>query len=122
MMLGRILLALGALILIGTAVFHVTEGAETAAWLRGERGAVMQLLWHIPSLDWIVVGIAWLLIAWRGTQVSAPIVWVLALVPFGTAAMIASALGPAFLDMWLLAGAALLASLGALALPKRAIA
>lgn len=121
-MLGRILLTLGALTLIGTAVFHVTGGADAAAWLRGERGAVMQLLWNMPTLDWIVVGIVWLLIAWRGTQTAAPIVWVLALVPFGAAAMIASALGPAFLDMWLLAGAALLAALGALALPKRAIA
>lgn len=117
-MLGRGLLALAALILIGTAVWHGLGGTEAAGWLRGERGVVVQALWFVPTLDWTVIASVWLGIAVRGTARSAPIVWLLALVPFGAAALIAGTLGPAFLTMWLLAGAALFAVLGGMALPK----
>lgn len=117
-MLGRILLTLGALVLIGTAAFHGSGAGMVAGWLNGERGALLQILWFIPALDWVVVGLAWLFIAWRGTNRFAPLVWVLALVPAGAAAMVASAVGPNFLGVWLLAAAALLAVLGSIALPR----
>jgi hypothetical protein len=119
-MLGRILLTLGALVLMGTAAFHASGGAIVAGWLGGQRGAVLQMLWFIPALDWAVVGLAWLYIAWRGSRHMAPLVWVLALIPGGAAAMVASAAGPIYLGMWLLAAATLLAVLGSIALPRRA--
>jgi hypothetical protein len=89
-----------------------------AGWLSGERGALLQLLWYIPTLDWAAVGLAWLYIAWRGSQRFAILVWLLALIPGGAAAMVAAAVGPYFLGFWLLAGATLLALLGSIALPK----
>jgi hypothetical protein len=117
-MLGRIMLALGAVVLLGTAAFHASGGPMVAGWLSGERGAVLQMLWYIPTLDWAVVGLAWLFIAWRGDHRLRWLVWLLAAIPGGAAAMVASAVGPNFLGLWLLAGATLLAALGALALPR----
>jgi hypothetical protein len=119
-MLGRILLTLGALVLIGTAAFHASGAAMVSGWLGGERGILLQMLWLIPTLDWAVVGLAWLFIAWRGSHRMAPLVWVLALIPGGAAVMVANAVGPAFLGLWLLAGATLLALLGSIALPRAA--
>jgi hypothetical protein len=119
-MLGRILLTLGALVLIGTAAFHASGGSMVSGWLGGERGAVLQMLWFLPALDWALVGLAWLFIAWRGGHRLAPLVWVLALIPAGAGAMVANAVGPAFLGLWLLAGATLLALLGSIALPRTA--
>jgi hypothetical protein len=117
-MLGRLLLALGALVLLGTAAFHATGGPMVAGWLSGERGAVLQMLWYVPTLDWAVVGLAWLFIAWRGNRRLAPLVWLLAAVPGGAAFMVAATVGSAFLGLWLLAGATLLAVLGSIALPR----
>ena len=117
-MLGRLLLVLAALVLIGTAAFHASGGGMVAGWLGGERGALLQTLWFIPALDWAGVGLAWLFIAWRGNARFAPLVWLLALIPAGAAAMVAASVGPGFLGVWLLAGAALLALLGSIALPR----
>jgi hypothetical protein len=117
-MLGRILLTVGALVLIGTAAFHGSGAQMVSGWLGGERGAMLQTLWFIPVLDWAAVGLAWLFIAWRGGNRLAPLVWLLALIPAGAAAMVASSVGPYFVGVWLLAGAALLAVLGSIALPR----
>lgn len=120
-MLGRVLLALGGLALIGTAAFHATGGGSLAGWVDGDRALVLQLLWHVPTLDWTVVGLTWLFIAWRGSHRLAPLVWLLALMPGGVAVMLAFAVGSTFIGMWLLAGATLLALLGSIALPLRAV-
>lgn len=117
-MLGRVLLAVAGLVLIGTAAFHATGGGMVAGWLSGERGLVLQTLWYVPALDWATVGLAWLFVAWRGDERLAPLVWLLALIPGGAAAMIAYALGPGLIGFFLLAGAALLALFGSLALPR----
>jgi hypothetical protein len=117
-MLGRVLIAFGALVLIGTAAFHASGGAMVSGWLGGERGLLLQTLWYFPAVDWAAVGLAWLFIAWRGSQRFAVLIWLLAIVPAGAAAMIAGALGPYFLGFWLLAGATLLALLGSIGLPK----
>ncbi len=120
-MLGRVLLSLSALILIGTGAFHATGSSMVAGWLGGERGALLQMLWWLPTLDWLVVALAWLFIAWRGDRRLAPLVWLLALAPAGAAALVAGTVGPAFLGLWLLAGATLLAVLGSIALPRTAV-
>lgn len=118
MMLGRILLALAGVVLLGTAGLHASGGGMVAGWLSGERGTMLQVLWHVPALDWAVVAIAFLLCAWRGNRRLAPLIWLLALVPAGAAAMIAMTVGASFLGVWLLAGAALFAVLGSIALPR----
>lgn len=117
-MLARILLILAALLLFAAAGLHLSSGGAAAGWMSGERGAVIQLLWHLPGLDWIAVALAWLFVAWRGTRRLAPILWLTAVVPAGAAAAIAAVLGSTFIGAWLLASAALLAVLGSLALPR----
>jgi len=117
-MLGRALLALAGIILVGAAVHHAFGGQMVAGWLAGERRQVLELLWYAAALPWLVVGVAWLLIAWRGDHRLRLLIWLLAIIPAGAAAMIAYALGPTFIPMWLLAGAALLAVLGSIALPR----
>jgi hypothetical protein len=117
-MLGRALLALAGVTLVGTAILHGLGGQMVSGWLAGERRVVLELLWYAAGLPWAVVGVAWLLIAWRGDRRVQVLVWLLALIPGGAAAMIAYGLGPTFVPMWLLAGAALLAVLGSIALPR----
>lgn len=117
-MLGRALLILAGLLLLGTAGFHASGGGAVAGWLGGERGLLLQTLWYLPGLDWAVVGLAFVGIGWRCTRRSAPLAWLLAAVPGGAAAAIAGTLGPAFVGAWLLAASALFAILGAIALPR----
>jgi hypothetical protein len=117
-MLARILLLLASVLLLAAAGLHLAGGGAVGGWLPGERGAVVQILWHLPGLDWIAVALAWAFVAWRGNRRFAPVVWLLALIPAGAAVAIAAVLGAAVVGAWLLAGAALLAVLGSLALPK----
>lgn len=117
-MLARSLLLIAALLLLAAAGLHLAGGGAVAGWLPGERGAVVQILWHLPGLDWIAVALAWAILAWRGNQRFAPVVWLTALIPAAAAVAIAAVLGVAFIGAWLLAGAALLAVLGSLVLPK----
>lgn len=117
-MLGRGLLTLAGLMLVGTAILHGIGAEMVTGWLRGERGLVLELLWHSAGLSWLVVGLAWVALGLRGEARVRPLVWLLALIPAGAAAMIASALGPDFLPLWLLAGATLLALAGSFALPR----
>lgn len=117
-MLARILLILAAVLLLGAAGLHLSAGGAVAGWLPGERGAVVQILWYLPGADWIAVALVWAFVAWLGNQRFAPIVWLTALVPAAAAVAIAAVLGAMFIGAWLLAGAALLAVLGSLALSK----
>lgn len=118
MMLARILLILAALLLLAAAGLHLTSSGAVAGWMSGERGAVVQILWHLPGLDWIAVALTWYFVAWRGTRRLAPVLWVTAGVPGVAAVAIAAVLGASFIGAWLLAGAALLAVLASIALPK----
>lgn len=118
MMLARILLIPAALLLLGAAGLHLSSGGAVAGWMSGERGAVVQILWHLPGLDWIAVALTWLFAAWRGTKRFAPVLWLTAVIPSVAAVAIAAVLGATFIGAWLLAGAALLAVLGSIALPK----
>lgn len=117
-MSGRALLTLAALVLIGTAAFHVSGVAEISDWLAGERAILLAALWHMPAFDWLASAIAWLAIAWWADRRAAPLVWVLAFIPGGAAALIAVSVGPMFLGFWLLAGATALAVVGSLLLPR----
>lgn len=119
MMLSRILLGLASLFLLAAAGLHYSGAGAVANWLSGERGIVLQILWYLPGLDWIVVAAAFGFISWRGDKRFAPLVWLLALIPASAAVAIAAVLGAAFVGAWLLAGAALLAVLGSVALPPK---
>lgn len=118
-MLARALLFIATVLLLAAAGLHLSGGGAISGWMSGERGAVVQILWHLPGFDWVVVALAWAYVGWRADRRMAPLVWLLSIIPAGAAIAVAGVLGAAFVGAWLLAGAALLAILGAMALPKK---
>jgi hypothetical protein len=113
MKLGRILLGVAAAILFTAAAFHASGAAQAASWAQGTRGEILRLLWAVPTIDWAVVGIIWLAIAWYDDRRLAPLVWISACIPVLVAVLLVKAVGIAFPGSWLLAAAALLAVVGA---------
>ena len=118
-MLGRILVTLGALLLVGAAVLHGLGGQMAAGWVSGPRAGVLQALWYFPTVDWAVVALTWLAIAWTGGMRFGWLIWLLAAIPAAAAVLIVSTIGPDFFGVWMLAGAVLLALLGSIALPRQ---
>jgi hypothetical protein len=112
MNLGRILLAISAVILFAAAAFHASGAAQAASWAQGTRGEILQLLWAVPTIDWAIVGIIWLAIAWYDDRRLAPLVWISAAIPALVAGLLIKAVGIGFPGTWLLAAAALLAVIG----------
>lgn len=110
---ARILLILGAVLLLATAVFHSSGGAMVSGWLEGERGKILQLLWFVPAIDWGIVALAWLYVAWRPDRRFASLVWLTAIIPLTVAIMLITAVGAGFPGIWMLLGAVALASIGA---------
>ncbi len=113
MKLGRVLLLLGALLLAVTAAFHGSGGAMVAGWLDGQRGAVLSALWWAPALNWSVVALLWCYVALRGGPDARIAAMVAAAIPLGAAVLLGSAVGFGFPGIWMLLGAALLATAGA---------
>jgi hypothetical protein len=120
-MLGRILVTLGALLLIATAVMHGLGGQMVSGWVSGERAAVLQALWYLPAIDWVVVALAWLAIAWTGGIRLGWLIWLVAAIPAAAAILLVATVGAGFFGVWMLAGAVLLALLGSIALPRRPV-
>jgi hypothetical protein len=110
---ARILLIAGALLLLATAAFHSSGGSMVSGWLQGDRGKILQLLWFLPPIDWGVVALVWLYVAWRPDRRFAPLVWLTAIIPLVMAIMLIAAVGAGFPGIWMLLGAAALASIGA---------
>lgn len=117
---ARILLGLGALLLLATAAFHSSGGGAVSGWLEGERGQILRMLWFAPPIDWTVVALVWLFVGWRGDSGFAPLVWLTSIVPLSVALMLLAAVGAAFPGIWMLLGAAAFAAAGAARLPQRA--
>ena len=113
---ARWLLVAGAVLLIATALFHSTGLSMVSGWLPGMRGQVLSLLWLTPVADWSVVAILWLIAAWRLRSELRLIVLVSAIVPAFAAAGLFIVAGTSHPGPFLLAGAAILAVLGALRL------
>lgn len=121
MRLGRILLGIAALILFAAAAFHASGATAVAGWAQGTRGEILQLLWAVPTIDWAIVGIIWLTIAWYDDRRLAPLVWISAAIPALVAILLVKAVGIGFPGSWLLAAAALLAAIGSVRLGPRAV-
>jgi hypothetical protein len=118
--LGRILLGIGAVILFAAAAFHASGAAQAATWAQGTRGEILRLLWAVPTIDWAIVGIIWLAIAWYDDRRLAPLVWISAAIPLLVAVLLVKAVGIGFPGSWLLAMAALLAVIGSVRLGQTA--
>ncbi|HEV2568368.1 hypothetical protein [Sphingomonas sp.] len=112
MKLGRGLLGLAAVLLLATALFHGSGGSMVSSWLTGQRGEMLQALWYLPSLDWLVVALVWAFVAARPSGPAATLALILALLPAGAALLVSGAVGWGFPGVWMLAGAAVLGAAG----------
>ena len=116
---ARLCLGLAALLLFATAAFHASGAGMVSGWLPGQRGEVLGVLWMVPVIDWAIVGILWLVTAWKADSRLAPLVWISAIVPLLVAILLIKAVGPTHPGIWMLIGAALLAAVGAARLGAR---
>jgi len=113
---ARWLLIAGAVLLIATALFHSTGLAMVSDWLPGMRGQILSLLWFMPVADWSVVAILWIIAAWQLRSNLRLIVLVSAIVPAIAAVGLFMVAGTSHPGPFMLAGAAMLAVLGAIRL------
>ena len=113
---ARWLLIAGAVLLIATALFHSTGLSMVSDWLPGMRGQVLSLLWLTPVIDWFAVAIIWLIAAWRLQSELRLIVLVSAIVPAIAAVGLFMVAGTSHPGPFMLAGATMLAVLGAIRL------
>jgi len=110
---SRTLLIAAAVLLVATALFHATGLTMVADWLPGDRGRIVSLMWLGMSVDWAVIAVLWLLVAWRPQAVLRPIVLISAIVPAFVAACLLGIVGSSHPGGFMLAGSAILAALGA---------
>jgi hypothetical protein len=110
---ARLLLALAALTLFATAALHSSGSAMVSGWLEGDKRAILQMLWFVPAVDWLVVAAIWAIVAWPPDPRFAPIIWLTSLIPLAVALMLIAAVGPNFFGIWMLLGAVALAAIGA---------
>ena len=119
MSVARLSLGLAALLLFATAAFHASGATMVSGWLPGQRGAVLDVLWVIPVIDWAIIGVLWLVTAWKDDRRLAPLVWISAVVPLLVAILLIKAVGFGHPGIWMLMAAAVLASAGAFRLGQR---
>ena len=109
---ARILLALAALLLLATALFHGSGIGMVSSWLGGERGRILRMLWYLPAIDWTVIAAIWGYAALRPDRNLRPVIWLTAIVPLLVALMLIAAVGGGFPGIWMLLGAVGLAIAG----------
>lgn len=113
MSVARLSLGLAALLLFATAALHASGATMVSGWLPGQRGAILDVLWVVPVIDWAIIGVLWLFVAWRDERALAPLVWISAVVPLLVAILLIKAVGVGHPGIWMLVAAAVLASFGA---------
>jgi hypothetical protein len=115
----RLLLTLGALLLLVTAAFHATGLAMVGAWFNDERAGIMRMLWLTPTIDWTLVALFWAFVAARPRADLRVLVIAAALLPLASAVGLFVAVGAAHPGPLMLAGSAALAVVGAALLDVR---
>ena len=116
---ARTLLAAAALLLLVTAIFHVSGIGMVSSWLGGDRGRILQTLWYLPAWDWAIVALVWTAAALWPDRHLAPLIWLTSLIPLVVALLLIRAVGGGFPGVWMLLGAVILAGLGAARLRRR---
>lgn len=110
---ARVLLAAGAILLMATALFHSTGLAMVAGWLPGDKGQILSLLWLTPVVDWTIVALLWLFVAWYARADLRLVVFISSIVPAFAAIGLFAIVGASHPGGFMLAGSAILALLGA---------
>lgn len=113
MNMGRLLLLLGASLLLATAAIHALGYAMVSSWLEGDRGEILKVAWFTFSIDWAVVALIWAYCGWRDDRRLRPVIWAAAIIPAASAIGLVATVGPAFFGVWMLVGAVTLTLTGA---------
>jgi len=103
----------GAILLLATAIFHMTGLPMVSDWLPAQRGQILGALWVSPAIDWSVVAVLWLIAAFRGGREWAIAVAVSAVIPVTMAIALFTIVGIAHPGPFMLTGAVMLALFGA---------
>lgn len=118
-MLGRLLLALAALLLFATACIHALGLPMASAWGEGlgrQEHLAICLMWGAASVSWGVVALLWAVTAWRQWQPGAAVV--ATLIPTHAAAGVIY-IEPSFFGGHMLAGSVVLAVIGLLLMRRQ---
>ena len=111
--MARALLIAGSLLLIATALFHMTGLASVAGWLEGDRGRIVGLLWSTAALSWAVVALVWI---YAAIVPSATLRWpvlISAIIPLSLGLLLLAIVDPTHPGGYMLLVSAALACAGA---------
>jgi hypothetical protein len=112
--MGRILLFLGAALLLTTAVIHALGQPMIDGWLDGlshKQKAAICLVWVTDSISWAVVAALWAIAGWKPQPAWKSAAAVACAIPAITAAGII-AIDATFFGAWMLVGSVALATVG----------
>ena len=112
----RAWLIAGSVLLVATAVFHLTGLESASAWLGGARGQIVALLWANVAINWIIVALLWIVAAVRPSRSLRWPVVIAALIPLVTGVMLLLGVDAAHPGGYMLIGSSGLAVVGALRL------
>jgi hypothetical protein len=121
---GRVLLGLGALLLLATAVIHAMGQAMMDSWIQGlseRQKAGLCLMWIAASISWAVVALIWGVAAWRQERGWLGASAVAALIPLSVAVGIMR-IDSTFFGGWMLFGSIALAAAGVMLTRRSAAA
>ena len=114
--MARTLLIAGAVLLAATALFHMTGLASVAAWLDGDRGMILSLLWGAAAFSWAAVALIWAYSAARPSPALKWPVWISALIPLSVGVLLLALVDGTHPGGYMLLASAALAVLGAIRL------
>ena len=111
--LARVLLISGAVVLVATALFHMTGLNSVSGWLDGDRGRIVALLWSTAAFSWAVVALLWIYAAFRPAEALRAPVWISTLIPLSVAILLLVVVEPTHPGGYLLLLSVVLAGIGA---------
>ena len=111
--MARTLLIAGSVLLVATALFHMTGLSSVAELLGGDRGRIIELLWGAAALNWGVVALLWSYAAVRPAAALQWPVWISAIIPISLAFLLLGTIDPAHPGGYMLLVASALACIGA---------
>ena len=115
--MARALLIAGAVLLVATALFHMTGLDAVSAWLADDRGRILSLLWSTAALSWALVAVIWAYAALRPSAELKWPVWISALIPLSVGILLLALVDSTHPGGYMLLLSAMLAGAGAWRLP-----
>ena len=111
--MGRLVLAVAAVLLFATAYIHIMGLPMASAWGEGlgrQEHLAICLMWAHASVSWAVVAILWGVTAWRGAKWFGAAALATLIPAYGGAGVMY--IEPRFFGGWMLVGSVVLALIG----------